>query len=52
MDAGKHGVILLSDLFRPRRFELLIPGPWSHWAKLAFETYYMWEMQTGRSNLP
>ncbi len=53
MDAGKQGVILISDhVFRPRRFELLIPGPWSHWAKLAFEKYYMWKMQTGRSNLP
>jgi sulfide:quinone oxidoreductase len=53
MDAGRQGVVLLSDhVFRPRRFELLIPDPWSHWAKLAFETYCMWKMQTGRSNLP
>ncbi len=53
MDAGKQGVILLSDrIFRPRRIELLIPGPWSHWAKIAFEKYYMWKMRTGRSYLP
>ncbi len=53
MDAGTQGVIMLSDhVFRPRRYELLVPGPWSHWAKLAFERYYMWKMRTGRSYLP
>jgi sulfide:quinone oxidoreductase len=53
MDAGKQGVILLSDhIFRPRSFELLLPGPWSHWAKLAFEKYFMWKMWGGHSNLP
>ncbi|HEX2923532.1 MAG TPA: FAD/NAD(P)-binding oxidoreductase [Chloroflexota bacterium] len=53
MDAGTQGVVLLSDrVFKPRKFELLIPGPWSHWTKLAFERYYMWKMATGRSYLP
>lgn len=53
MDAGSQGVILLSDrLIRPRRHEWLIPGPWSHWAKLGFEKYYLWKMKTGRTELP
>jgi len=53
MDAGKQGVILLSDrIFAPRKHELLIPGPWSHWAKLWFEKYFLWKMRTGRVYLP
>jgi sulfide:quinone oxidoreductase len=53
MDAGKQGVIMISDrIFAPRKFEMLIPGPWSHWAKLLFEKYYLWKMRTGRVYLP
>ncbi len=53
MDAGTQGVVMLSDcVFAPRRFEVMVPGPWSHWAKLAFEKYYLWKMWTGRSYLP
>jgi sulfide:quinone oxidoreductase len=53
MDAGTQGVILVGDhVFRPRKREWLIPGPWSHWAKLAFEKYYMGKMRYGASRLP
>ncbi len=53
LDAGKQGVILMTDkVFPPRKLELLIPGPWSHWAKLAFEKYYIWKMRTGNIMLP
>lgn len=53
MDAGKQGVIMISDrIFRPRKYEILIPGPWSHWAKVLFEKYYLWKMRTGRVHLP
>jgi sulfide:quinone oxidoreductase len=53
MDAGKQGVIMVSNrIFAPRKYELLIPGPWSHWAKILFEKYYMWKMRTGRVYLP
>jgi len=53
MDAGKQGVILISNrIFPPRKYEILIPGPWSHWAKIMFEKYYLWKMQTGRVYLP
>jgi sulfide:quinone oxidoreductase len=53
MDAGSQGVVLLSErIFKPRKIELLIPGPWSHWVKVLFEKYYLWKMRTGRSYLP
>ena len=53
MDAGKQGVVMISDhIFAPRKYELLIPGPWSHWAKIIFEKYYMWKLKSGLSYLP
>jgi sulfide:quinone oxidoreductase len=53
MDAGSQGMIIVLDkVFKPRRFELMLPGPWSHWAKLAFEHYYMTKMKYGLVALP
>lgn len=53
MDAGKQGVFMISDrILKPRKFELLIPGPWSHWAKILLEKFYIWKMKTGRAYLP
>jgi sulfide:quinone oxidoreductase len=53
MDAGNQGVIMVSNrIFAPRKYELLIPGPWSHWVKILFEKYYLWKMRTGRVYLP
>lgn len=53
MDAGKQGVIMISDhIFAPRKYQFLIPGPWSHWAKLIFEKYYMWKLKKGLTYLP
>lgn len=53
MDAGKQGVVMISDhIFAPRKYELLIPGPWSHWAKIIFEKYYMWKLKKGMTYLP
>jgi sulfide:quinone oxidoreductase len=53
MDAGKQGVVMMSDhIFAPRKYELLIPGPWSHWAKIIFEKYYMWKLKSGLTYLP
>ena len=53
MDAGQQGVIMVSDrVFRPRKYEILIPGPWSHWAKLVFEKYYLWKMRSDLVELP
>lgn len=53
MDAGKQGVIMVSDhIFAPRKFQILIPGPWSHWAKILFEKYYLWKMKHGVTYFP
>ncbi|HZD35451.1 MAG TPA: FAD/NAD(P)-binding oxidoreductase [Nitrososphaeraceae archaeon] len=53
MDAGKQGVIMLSDhIYAPRKYQILIPGPWSHWAKILFEKYYLWKMKHGVTYLP
>lgn len=53
LDAGNQGIVMTTDhIFRPRKVELLIPGPWSHWAKLAFEKYYLWRMKGGHTYLP
>jgi sulfide:quinone oxidoreductase len=53
MDAGSQGmIIVLERVFKPRRYEIMIPGPWSHWAKLAFEKYYLNKMKLGMVYLP
>jgi sulfide:quinone oxidoreductase len=53
MDAGTQGMIIgLDRVFKPRKFEIMIPGPWSHWAKLGFERYYMTKMKNGLVQLP
>ncbi|MFO0938264.1 MAG: FAD-dependent oxidoreductase [Gemmataceae bacterium] len=55
LDAGNQGIIMYTDrVYAPnrRRWQTLIPGPWAHWAKLAFEWYFIWKMRTGRVNWP
>ena len=53
MDAGRQGVIMISNrIFAPRKYEILIPGPWSHWAKVVFEKYFLWKLPTARVYLP
>jgi sulfide:quinone oxidoreductase len=53
MDAGKQGVVMVSDhIFAPRKYQILIPGPWSHWAKIIFEKYFMWKLKKGLTYLP
>lgn len=53
MDAGDNGVIILADkMLPPRKHGIMIPGPQSHLAKLAFEKYYLWKMKHGYVNLP
>jgi sulfide:quinone oxidoreductase len=42
LDAGNNGIIMTSDHFlEPRDHAWLIPGPEAHWAKLAFEKYFL-----------
>jgi len=55
MDAGNQGIIMLTDrIYRPgqRKLQVLVPGPWAHWAKVAFEKYSLWKLRTGRVTLP
>jgi sulfide:quinone oxidoreductase len=53
MDAGNNGVIILADrMLPPRKRALMIPGPQSHLAKLAFERYFLWKTRNGYVNLP
>jgi sulfide:quinone oxidoreductase len=43
MDAGNNGVVILADrMLPPRKHGVMIPGPQSHAAKLAFEKYSLW----------
>jgi len=42
LDAGNTGMIMTADHFlEPRTHAWLIPGPEAHWAKLAFEKYFL-----------
>ncbi|MEL6150692.1 MAG: FAD-dependent oxidoreductase [Chloroflexota bacterium] len=42
MDAGNMGMMILGDKMLPNRnIQMIIPGPQAHWAKLAFEKYFM-----------
>lgn len=53
MDAGNNGVIILADkMLPPRKASVMIPGPQSHWAKVAFEKYFLWKMREGHAHLP
>ncbi|MBF0381677.1 MAG: FAD-dependent oxidoreductase [Magnetococcales bacterium] len=53
MDAGNQGVLMITDrIFAPRKLQILIPGPWSHWLKIFLEKYLMWKLRTGRMQLP
>lgn len=48
LDAGNTGIIMLADHFlEPREHEWLIPGPEAHWAKLAFEKYFLGSRKRG-----
>jgi sulfide:quinone oxidoreductase len=53
MDAGNNGVIILADhMLPPRKHGVMIPGPQSHAAKLAFEKYFLWKTRKGCVKLP
>jgi len=53
MDAGNNGVVILADrMLPPRKHGVMIPGPQSHAAKIAFEKYFLWKMRHGYVKLP
>lgn len=48
LDAGNTGVIMTADhILEPREHAWLIPGPEAHWAKLAFEAYFLQTYKRG-----
>jgi NADH dehydrogenase FAD-containing subunit len=53
MDAGNNGVVILADkMLPPRKHGVMIPGPQSHAAKIAFERYFLWKARHGYVKLP
>ena len=53
MDAGNNGVVILADkMLPPRKHGVMIPGPQSHAAKIAFEKYFLWKARNGYVTLP
>lgn len=43
MDTGNMGMMIIGDhMMSPRTHEFIVPGPEAHWAKLAFEKYFLW----------
>ena len=48
MDSGDMGMMILGDhLLGARHLEFIIPGPQAHWAKLAFEKYFLYTRKHG-----
>jgi NADH dehydrogenase FAD-containing subunit len=52
MDAGNNGVMILGNKMLSPDKGVMIPGPQSHAAKLAFEKYFLWKSRNGYVNLP
>ena len=53
LDAGRQGMIMATDhIFKPRKHEMVVSGPWSHWGKVLFEKYYLRRMKSGQTYLP
>jgi len=43
MDTGNMGMMIVGDhMLGSRHLEFIIPGPQAHWAKLAFEKYFLY----------
>lgn len=43
MDTGNMGMLILGDhMLSPREHQFILPGPEAHWAKVAFEKYFLW----------
>jgi sulfide:quinone oxidoreductase len=48
MDTGNMGMMILGDhMLGARHLEFIIPGPQAHWAKLAFEKYFLFTRKRG-----
>jgi sulfide:quinone oxidoreductase len=48
MDTGNMGMMIIGDhMISPRAHEFIIPGPEAHWAKVAFEKYFLYSRKRG-----
>lgn len=48
MDTGNMGMMIVGDhMLAPREHEFILPGPEAHWAKVAFEKYFLWTRRHG-----
>jgi sulfide:quinone oxidoreductase len=48
MDTGNMGMMIIGDhMIAPREHEFIIPGPEAHWAKIAFEKYFLFSRKHG-----
>ncbi|MDP4231390.1 MAG: pyridine nucleotide-disulfide oxidoreductase, partial [Bacteroidota bacterium] len=48
LDTGNMGMMIVGDhMLAPRKHEMIIPGPEAHWAKVAFEKYFLYSRRHG-----
>jgi len=48
MDTGNMGMMIVGDhMLSPREHQFIIPGPEAHWAKIAFEKYFLYSRRHG-----
>jgi hypothetical protein len=47
LDTGAQALFISLGFQSWLNFQLSLPGPWSHWAKLIAEKYQMWQLQAG-----
>lgn len=48
MDTGNMGMMIVGDhMISPREHQFIIPGPEAHWAKIAFEKYFLFSRRHG-----
>lgn len=48
MDTGNMGMMIVGDhMLKERHLEFIIPGPQAHWAKVAFEKYFLFSRKHG-----
>ncbi|MFZ5799598.1 MAG: NAD(P)/FAD-dependent oxidoreductase [Thermodesulfobacteriota bacterium] len=53
MDMGRTAALMVADpLLPPRQKSYVKKALWAKWAKIQFETYFLWKMRHGYSRLP
>jgi hypothetical protein len=53
LDAGNNGIVFKADkVLGDGDHARVMVGPQAHWAKLAFERYFLWKTRNGYVKLP